>query len=84
VRLGIVKRAAMAQGVAVSPKRWIVERTLGWCNRYRQRSKEYVLRPQTSEAVIQVMMIHLLIRRLARTAPYLLIRPLKTKACELL
>jgi hypothetical protein len=30
-----------------------------------------VLRPQTSEAVIQVMMIHLLIRRLARTAPYL-------------
>jgi putative transposase len=70
VRLVIVKRAAVAQGFVVSPKRWIVERTLGWCNRYRRLSKDDELLPQTSEAVIQVMMIHLMIRRLARIAPY--------------
>jgi putative transposase len=70
VRLDIVKRAAVAQGFVVSPKRWIVERTLGWLNRYRRLSKDYELLPETSEAMIQVSMIHLMIRRLARTTSY--------------
>ena len=70
VRLDIVKRSTMAQGFVVSPKRWIVERTLGWFNRYRRLSKDYELLPQTSEAVIQVVMIHLMIRRLARIASF--------------
>jgi transposase len=70
VRLDIVKRSATAQGFVVSPKRWIVERTLGWFNRYRRLSKDDELLPQTSEAVIQVVMIHLMIRRLARIASY--------------
>jgi transposase len=70
VRLDIVKRAAVAQGFVVSPKRWIVERTLGWCNRSRRLSKDDELLPQTSEAVIQVVMIHLMIRRLARMVTY--------------
>jgi putative transposase len=70
VRLDIVKRSAAAKGFVVSPKRWIVERTLGWFNRYRRLSKDYELLPQTSETVIHVVMIHLMIRRLARTAPY--------------
>jgi hypothetical protein len=33
-------------------------------------SKDYELLPATSEAMIQVTMIHLMIRRLARIAPY--------------
>jgi putative transposase len=70
VRLDIVKRAAVAQGFVVSPKRWIVERTLGWLNRYRRLSKDYELLPASSEVMIQVTMIHLMIRRLARTASY--------------
>jgi putative transposase len=45
VRLDIVKRSAIAQGFVVSPKRWIVERTLGWFNRYRRLSKDYELLP---------------------------------------
>jgi putative transposase len=45
-----------------------VERTLGWFNRYRRLSDEYLV--QTSEAMIRVAMIHLMIRRLARIAPY--------------
>jgi putative transposase len=70
VRLEIVKRSERAHGFEVIPKRWIVERTLGWFNRYRRLSKDYELLPRTSEAIIRVAMIHLMIRRLARTAPY--------------
>jgi putative transposase len=70
VRLEIVKRSTRIKGFMVSPKRWIVERIFGWFNRYRQMSKDYELLPQTSEAIIRVVMIHLMIRRLARTAPY--------------
>lgn len=70
VRVVIVKRSAAAQGVVVSPNRWIVERTLGWFHRYRRLSKDDERRPQTSETVIHVVMIHLMMRRLARTAPY--------------
>jgi putative transposase len=43
---------------------------LGWFNRYRRLSKDYELLPETSEAVIYVVMIHLRIRRLARLQPY--------------
>ena len=69
VRLEITKRSATAQGFEVIPKRWVVERTLGWFNRYRRLSKDYELLPETSEAVIYVVMIHLMIRRLARLQP---------------
>lgn len=36
---------------------------------FRRLSKDYALLPATSEAMIQVTMIHLMIRRLARIAP---------------
>jgi putative transposase len=70
VRLEIVKRPVCPKGFQVSPKRWIVERTLGWFNRYRRLSKDYELLPQTGEAMIRIAMIHLMIRRLARTMSY--------------
>jgi putative transposase len=70
VRLEITQRSDTAKGFEVIPKRWIVERTLGWFNRYRRLSKDYELLPETSEAVIYVVMIHLMIRRLARLQPY--------------
>jgi putative transposase len=69
VRLEIVKRAASAEDFAVSPKGWIVERTLGWFNRYRRLSKDFGLLPRSSEAIMRIAMIHLVIRRLARTVP---------------
>jgi putative transposase len=70
IRLEITKRSDRAKGFVVIPKRWIVERTLGWFNRYRRLSKDYEYLSQTSETVIRVAMIHLMIRRLARIAPY--------------
>jgi putative transposase len=70
VRLAVVKRLKGLQGFHVLPKRWIVERTFAWLNRYRRLSKAYEYWTQTSDTMIRVAMIHLMIRRLARTVPY--------------
>ena len=65
VRLEIVKRADQVQGFIVLPKRWIVERTFGWFGKYRRLSKDYEYRTDTSEAMIYVAMIHIMVRRIA-------------------
>jgi putative transposase len=70
IHLVVVKRLEGLQGFHVLPKRWIVERTFGWLNRYRRLSKDYEYLTQTSETLLRVAMIHLMIRRLARTVPY--------------
>jgi putative transposase len=64
--LRIVKRTDDQRGFVVLPKRWIVERTFGWLNKWRRLSKDYEVLPHTSEALIQVAMINLMVRRLAR------------------
>jgi putative transposase len=66
LRLEIVSRPAGAKGFVLVPKRWVVERTFGWLTRYRRLSKDYEYLTQTSEAMIQVAMINLMVRRLAR------------------
>jgi putative transposase len=66
LRLDIVKRPEGTPGFLLLPKRWIVERTFGWFGRYRRLSKDYEYLTQTSEAMIRVAMIHLMVRRLAR------------------
>lgn len=65
--LEIVERPAGRQGFQVLPRRWVVERTLGWLGRYRRLSKDYEGLPETSEALIYVAMIHLMVRRLGRS-----------------
>lgn len=64
--LQIVKRCDDQRGFVVLPKRWIVERTLGWLNKWRRLSKDYEVLPQTSEALMQVAMINMMVARLAR------------------
>jgi putative transposase len=66
VCLAIVRRPKGSKGFKVLPWRWIVERTFGWLGRYRRLSKDYEYLTQTSEAMIRVAMIHLMVRRLAR------------------
>jgi putative transposase len=69
IRLAIVKRPEGIKGFLLLPKRWIVERTFAWLSRYRRLAKDDEYVTQTSEAMIQVAMIHLMIRRLARMGP---------------
>ena len=57
-----------ASGFHVIPKRWIVERTFGWLSRNRRVSKDYERKVQTSETLIAVAMIRLLVARLGRRA----------------
>ena len=63
--LEIVLRTDDLDGFQVVPKRWLVERTFGWLNRERRLSKDYERLPDTSEALIQVAMVRLMVRRLA-------------------
>ena len=70
IRLEMTTRSDHLKGFVVIPKRWIVERTLGWFNRYRRVSKDDAYDTETSEAMIRVAMIHLMVRRLARIVPY--------------
>jgi putative transposase len=64
--LEVLKRSADTEGFAVLPHRWIVERTLGWLMRNRRLSKDYERLVQTSETFIEVAMIRLILKRLAR------------------
>jgi putative transposase len=66
--LEIVKRSEQAKGWVVLPRRWVVERTFGWLSQCRALARDYEYHAETSEALIQVAMIHLMLRRLAKKA----------------
>jgi transposase len=61
----IVRRVAGTTGFVALPKRWVVERSLGWLGRWRRLSKDYEELPEVSEAMVTVAMIRLMLHRLA-------------------
>ena len=65
--LEIVKRAPEAKGFVLQAHRWIIERTFGWLGLSRRLSKEYEEYPESSEALIRISMIHLMLCRLQPT-----------------
>jgi putative transposase len=64
-RLQVVSRPEGKEGWVKLPQRWVVERTFAWLYRSRRLSKEYERLTASSEAMIEVSMIHLMLRRLA-------------------
>lgn len=48
----------------VLARRWVVERTFAWLGKYRRLSKDYEYLPETSETLILIAMIHIMLRRL--------------------
>lgn len=67
--LGIVSRPKDTVGFVVLPRRWRVERTLGWIMRARRNVRDYERLPQHSEAHLNWSLITLMTRRLSRTGP---------------
>ncbi|MFO0754886.1 MAG: IS5 family transposase [Byssovorax sp.] len=63
LRLEIVKRTDDLKGFKLLPRRWVVERTFGWLGRYRRLSKDYEFLTATSETMIHLAMIRLMVRR---------------------
>ena len=66
-RVEIIKPTPHVQGFVVRPWCWMVERTLGWLGRQRRLSKDYERKVQTSETLLKLAMIRLMVRRLARS-----------------
>jgi transposase len=60
IRVRIVGKPAGQRGFQVHPKRWVVERTLGWLLGCRRLARDYERRPQISEAMIRWAAIGLL------------------------
>ena len=69
-RLEVVRRPAGSTGFVLLPKRWVVERTLAWLGRCRRNSKDYERRTDSSESMLRVSAIHLMLKRLQPSNVY--------------
>lgn len=65
----IVQRVPHLHGFHVLPKRWIVERTCAWFNPYRRLSKDYEYDPSSSEGMIYLASIRLMLCRYTKRPP---------------
>lgn len=61
--LEVVKKKK-GKGFQVLPRRWVVERTFAWINRYRRLSKDYERNPTSSSSHVYVASIRLMLRRI--------------------
>jgi putative transposase len=62
--LEIVEREPGSRGFSIQPRRWVVERSFAWLNRNRRLAKDYERKVQTSETLIEVTAMRLVLRRL--------------------
>ncbi len=62
--LEVILRSDDVKGFVVLPKRWVVERTFAWLLNHRRLSKDYERFTKTSETLIQIAMMRLMLRRL--------------------
>jgi transposase len=66
VNVEIVKRSDQANGFAVLPKRWVVERTFAWLNRCRRLAKDWECLNRGARAYLLLTSIRLMPRRPGR------------------
>jgi putative transposase len=60
----ISSRPAGAKRFKPLPIRWVVERTFAWIGRYRRNSKDYERRTDSSESMVLISSMSLMLRRL--------------------
>jgi transposase len=61
----VVLRPEQTKGFVLLKKRWVVERTFGWLMGCRRLVRDYERLPETSETLIYLAMIRIMVRRLA-------------------
>jgi putative transposase len=59
----VVGRIPGTKGFVPLPRRWVVERSIGWLGRWRRLSKDYECLPEVSEAMVTLAMIRLMLHR---------------------
>ena len=64
--LQVVLRSDDTKGFVLLPRRWVVERTFAWLSHNRRLSKDYERSTSSSEAMIHLGMIHIMLRRLSK------------------
>jgi putative transposase len=57
----VVRRIAGTKGFVIIPRRWVVERTLGWLGRWRRLAKDHEELPEVSEAMVTLAMVRLML-----------------------
>ncbi len=65
IELEVSKNPEGVKGFIVQAKRWLVERTFGWFIQSRRLAREYEKLTESSEAMMYLSMIRILVRRLA-------------------
>lgn len=63
--LNVVLRPQQTKGFVLLKKRWVVERTFGWLMNCRRLVRDYERLPETSETLIYLAMIRIMVKRLA-------------------
>ncbi len=61
----VVKRSDDVHGFKVLPRRWVIERTIGWLMRHRRLVRDYEATTSSAEACAYIAMIRIQLRRLA-------------------
>jgi putative transposase len=64
VDLEIVQRQPGEKGFVIQARRWVVERSLAWFSRNRRLSKDYEHLCETSEAMVYIASIQVMLKRL--------------------
>jgi putative transposase len=82
-RMEISSRPSDAEGFHPLKIRWVVERTFAWIGRYRRNSKDYEKRTDSSESMVLMSSIGLMLNRLQppkrKNPAFKYPRPAKTK-----
>ena len=60
----ITLRTDKLEGFKPLPKRWVVERTFAWLENFRRLAKDYEYKASTSETMIMMAFIMLMINRI--------------------
>ena len=56
--------AKQGGGFTLLKRRWVVERTFAWLMNFRRHARDYEVLTRHSEALIQIAMIHLMLKRI--------------------